>query len=207
MQIYNEAGKMPNSDSDFRSIFDAHQPRIKRYLTRMVGAEEAEDLTQEVFAKVSQALPSFEGKAQLSTWIYRIASNTAIDRLRSASFRKSKAFVPSDNLVAELQVSLKDEKNPTADKKLIEDEMNQCIRNFIANLPGSYRAVVTLSDLERFKNREIADILEVSLDTVKIRLHRARARLKKELEKGCHFYHTDDSDLACAPDQNTPKDE
>ncbi|MBW8003699.1 MAG: sigma-70 family RNA polymerase sigma factor [Planctomycetes bacterium] len=198
---------MPNSDSYFRDIFSAHQPRIHRYLKRMVGAEEAEDLTQEVFAKVSQALPSFEGKAQLSTWIYRIATNKAIDRLRSASFRKSKESVPADDVVAEFQVALKDEKNPTADKKLIEDEMNQCIRNYIANLPGSYRAVVTLSELEGFKNREIADILEISLDTVKIRLHRARARLKKEFERGCHFFHTEDSDLACAPDQKIPKPE
>jgi RNA polymerase sigma-70 factor (ECF subfamily) len=66
--------------------------------------------------------------------------------------------------------------------------MNDCIRGYIEKLPGDYRAVLALSEYEGLKNNEIADILGITLDTVKIRLHRARAKLKEELESNCELY-------------------
>src|SRR5574342_539452 len=78
---------MSGSGFELQEIYDAFQPRILRYLTRLVGQFEAEDLTQEVFVKAGQALGSFRGESQLSTWIYRIATNAALDRLRSRSFQ------------------------------------------------------------------------------------------------------------------------
>jgi RNA polymerase sigma-70 factor (ECF subfamily) len=75
--------------------------------------------------------------------------------------------------------------------------MGECIREFIDRLPSDYKTAILLSELEGFKNREIADILKVSLDTVKIRLHRARARIKKELDDGCTFYYSEQDILAC----------
>ena len=86
---------------------------------------------------------------------------------------------------------------PTVDQKLIRKEMGDCVREFVDRLPPDYRTVLILSELEGFKNREIADILEISLDNVKVRLHRARARLKKELDVGCSFYHSEQGNLAC----------
>jgi RNA polymerase sigma-70 factor (ECF subfamily) len=88
--------------------------------------------------------------------------------------------------------------------------MSECVREFIDKLPSDYKTVILLSELEGFKNREVADILQVSLDTVKIRLHRARAMLKKELNDGCTFYNSDQNILACDRKQsqilpNTPK--
>jgi RNA polymerase sigma-70 factor (ECF subfamily) len=67
---------------DFHSIHDAYRPRILRYLTRLAGAADAEDLTQQVLLKISQSLGQFRGDASLSTWIYRIATNAALDQLR-----------------------------------------------------------------------------------------------------------------------------
>jgi RNA polymerase sigma-70 factor (ECF subfamily) len=75
--------------------------------------------------------------------------------------------------------------------------MGECGREYIDKLPPDYRAVMVLSELEGFKNREIADILQVSLDTVKIRLHRARASLKKDLDDGCSFYRNEQDIFAC----------
>ena len=75
--------------------------------------------------------------------------------------------------------------------------MMACIRNVIKKLPEDYRTVIVLSELEELGNREIAEILQVSLDTVKIRLHRARAKLKKELENLCCFYHDERGVLSC----------
>ena len=73
--------------------------------------------------------------------------------------------------------------------------MNACIREFIERLPPNYKMVMVLSELEGFKNDEIAEILGLSLDTVKIRLHRAREKLRKELEAGCSFYRDECDEL------------
>ena len=75
--------------------------------------------------------------------------------------------------------------------------MNACIREFIERLPENYKTVVVLSELEGFKNGEIAAILGISLDAVKIRLHRAREKLRKTLQTGCSFYRNADDELAC----------
>lgn len=75
--------------------------------------------------------------------------------------------------------------------------MNECIRNFIENLPENYRSVVVLSKLDGLKNVEIGKILALTLTTVKIRLHHAKARLKKELETHCSFYRDERNQLAC----------
>ncbi len=74
---------------EFEKIHEAYRAKIFRYLTGLVGEQEAEDLTQDVFIKVGQALKTFRGEAQLSTWIYRIATNAAIDKTRSSSFRQT----------------------------------------------------------------------------------------------------------------------
>ncbi len=75
--------------------------------------------------------------------------------------------------------------------------MSECVREYIDKLPVDYKTVLILSEIEGFKNKEIADILQISLENVKIRLHRARAGLKKELNDGCDFYHNEQGTLAC----------
>ncbi|MFI5179273.1 MAG: sigma-70 family RNA polymerase sigma factor, partial [Vicinamibacterales bacterium] len=71
-----------SSVMDFPKLYAEFQPKIRRYVSRLIGANEAEDLTQDVFLKVSQALPAFRGEASVSTWVYRIATNSALDLLR-----------------------------------------------------------------------------------------------------------------------------
>lgn len=194
---------MSHNELEFQEIHDTFRPKIHRYLTRLVGEHEAEDLTQEVFVKVSQALKTFRGESQLSTWIYRIATNAALDRLRSPSFRQmvQKRLANDSIALAEIEPSDKDvwtgEETPSLETSLIRKEMNECIRNFIENLPTDYRTVVVLNELQELTNNEIAEILGLSLDVVKIRLHRARARLRKELETHCSFYRDERNELAC----------
>lgn len=191
---------MSDGELEFQKIHDMFRPKILRYLTRLVGRHEAEDLTQEVFVKVAQALKTFRGESQLSTWIYRIATNAAVDRLRSPSFQLTtpKSFLSdSTGEDEEHKDILTGEKPPSVEQQQIRKEMNECIRDFVENLPENYRTVVVLSELEQLKNDEIAEVLGVTLDTVKIRLHRARARLKKELETHCSFYRDERNQLAC----------
>ena len=185
-------------DPDFKRIYEEFQPKIVHYLRRLLGNHDAEDIAQEVFAKVSRGLGGFKGQSKLSTWIYRIATNTAIDKLRSAPFKRSGENI---SLIGEKTVEDRidsiGDTDPPLDRKVIRKEMSQCVREYIDRLSPEHRTVLVLSELEAFKNREIADILEISLDNVKVRLHRARACLKKELDNGCEFYHNEEGILAC----------
>ena len=75
--------------------------------------------------------------------------------------------------------------------------MRECINEYIDSLPPDYRTVIVLRELEGLANQEIAEILDISLDSVKIRLHRGRAKLKAVLKEACDFYYTDQNTLAC----------
>lgn len=185
---------MSEETRDFQKIYETYFPRIAAYLRRLVGEHEAEDLAQEVFVKVSRALDSFRGDSRLATWIYQIATNTAKDHLRKPSHDQN---VSVANGSAESDEEIVDDAAPVTDTVLIRKEMNECIRETIDSLPANHRTVLVLSDLEELTNTEIAEVLDMSLENVKIRLHRARARLKKELGQKCQFYRDERNELAC----------
>ena len=187
-----------SSEVDFSQIYEEFHPKILHYLSRLTNPHEAEDIAQEVFEKVNRSLKSFKGESKLSTWLYRIATNTAIDRMRSPSFRRLSEYTTLDEDTGTEDRNVWSGHTKThIDQTVIRKEMSECVREFIDRLPSDYKTVILLSELEGFKNKEIADILQVSLDTVKIRLHRARARLKKELDDGCTFYYSEQDILAC----------
>lgn len=186
---------------DFQEVYKEYYPKILHYLTRLAGPQESEDIAQEVFGKISRSLEGFRGEAKLSTWIYRIATNTAMDRLKSSSYKRSPAGPLAPMQVEMLEVvkgaDLASGKPKSPDQQLIRDEMSECVREFVDRLPPDYRSIIILNELKGFSNKEIADILQISLDAAKIRLHRARGRLKKDLESGCDFYHDERSELLC----------
>lgn len=177
---------------DFQRVYDEFQPRIRRYLARLAGPGEADDLTQETFARVNQTLAGFRGEAALSTWIYRIATNVALDRARTPGFRlQARAAEP--DAVAELGTA------PAVEQDIARREMSECVRGYVDQLPPDYRMVVVLSELEELPDRKIAEVLGVSLEAAKIRLHRARARLRQMLEQGCDFARDERNELICEP--------
>ncbi|MCQ3928916.1 MAG: RNA polymerase subunit sigma-24 [Chloroflexi bacterium] len=187
---------MDHDPRDFQQIYDEFHPKILRYMTRLAGEVEAEDLTQEVFVKVNRGLEEFRGESQLSTWIYRIATNTAIDRLRSRTDNPIALVELSDDLTeSEDQEMWTGEKALSVEQQLVRQQMNDCIRNLIHQLPEDYQTVLILSELEGIKNQAIADILGISLETVKIRLHRARAKLRHELEAHCEAYWVEENEF------------
>lgn len=179
--------------AEFQRIHDTFRPRVLRYLTRLVGERDAEDVAQTVMLRVSSGLPGFRNDSSLSTWIYRIATNVAMDRLRSTVREQALDGDPDPD---ESEAPL-DARTPSVEAIAIRTEMSACIREFIDHLPERYKMVMVLSEMEGFKNAEIAAILGVSLDTVKIRLHRARERLRDDLREGCSFYRDESTGLAC----------
>lgn len=132
----------------FQEIYDNFHPRVKSYLTRLMGSQEAEDLTQEVFIKMGQALPSFRGESKLSTWIYRIATNAATDRMRSPAFQLRKRAMYEPDVFLNRPVI----KIPSIEQQIIRNEMNNCIRSIVEDLPENYSIVIMLSEFEGFKN-------------------------------------------------------
>jgi RNA polymerase sigma-70 factor (ECF subfamily) len=189
---------MDDLELKFQKIYDEYHARIHGYLRRMVGDGHAEDLTQDVFVKIGQALENFRGESKLSTWIYRIATNAALDHLRSSPSGGGGKLNVEDisDLEADKNVWTGEKEKPT-DQKMIRREMNACIRQVIETLPESYKLVIVLSDLEGLRDHEIAEITGSSLQATKIRIHRARVRLKSELEKTCVFYRDDGNEFAC----------
>ncbi len=180
------------------SVWCNIRDRILRYLKRIANPDDAEDLSQEVFDKINKGLNKFQGRSSLSTWIYRIATNTAIDKSRFAAYKYEMVHHSFEDGTS--HESSGDPVVPASlvtDQLVIRKEMSDCINEFVDTLPPDYRTVIVLSDLEGFVNKEIAEILGISLDNVKIRLHRARAKLKKALQEGCDFYYTDGNTLAC----------
>jgi RNA polymerase sigma-70 factor (ECF subfamily) len=193
-------------ERSFSDIYGEFYPKVLGYLKRIVGDDEAEDVAQVTFEKVNSNLSTFKGESKLSTWIFRIATNTALDRLKSPSYKRTTSgpLAPVQLQVVE-NIAMTSHKAASPDRKVIRDEMSDCIREFVDRLPPDYRTIITLNELEGFTNKEIAEILQVSLDTAKIRLHRARAKLKESLESGCDFYLDESTELAC--DRKQPKDQ
>lgn len=179
---------MDGAAVDFQAVHAAFRARIQRYLTRLVGEFEAEDLTQEVFVRVNRSLGSFRGEAGLSTWVYRIATNAALDRLRSPAFKQIAADELPD--LSDLDAGLEqdifaEEAAPSLEELLFLKQRYECYCDFIDGLPVNYRVIVALSELEDLAVSEIADILGLSVEVVKIRLHRGRKKLIEALRAHC----------------------
>jgi len=163
---------------------------LLRYLQRYVGERAvAEDLLQETLIRISGGLQGFAGRASLKTWAFSIATRVAADHFRRPSTRAR--IVDIDESV-ELPAE-----DRAADQRLVIDEMNACVRQVIDSLPEDYRAVLVLHDLEGMTAAQTAVICACSVPTAKIRLHRARLRLKEALQQECRFYRDGENVLRC----------
>jgi RNA polymerase sigma-70 factor (ECF subfamily) len=182
----------------FKSVYDANYRRVLQLLTRMVGPEEAADLAQTVFAKVAQALPNFRGDAELSTWLYRIALHVASDWLRSRPAHERRVTVrlpeDEDGKPSVLGAAVDDQHSP--EDELARKQFADCIRAEIGKLPESHRSVLVLGELGGLSDDEVAATLGISRVNAKVRLHRARAQLRKQIQARCDFYQ---QELSCKP--------
>lgn len=183
--------------SDFESLVRDTRAQLVRFLARMVGDANAEDVAQATLSKAAAALPSFRGEASPRTWLFRIAANTARDWVRS-----HRRFEVAEEVDEELQPA-DSSADASQERRLLREEMSRCVGELFARLPEKDQTVLALSDCEELSDREIASILEVTEGAAKIRLHRARAKLRQELAGGCSFYRDDENVLCC--DRKQPR--
>lgn len=160
----------------FARIVRAHEDMVFDLAFRLLGDEaEAEDLAQEVFAAVYRSLSSFKGESRLSTWMFRIVKNHALNRLKYLDRRDRGRQVALDDVsegVLELPGGPK-----LPDRILQEAQERQLMEDALEALDEEHRLLVVLRDIEGLSYEEIAAVTEQPEGTVKSRLHRARAQL------------------------------
>ena len=153
----------------FEQLYRRHVRRIHGVIWRLVGGVEAraEELTQDAFVKAWQALPAFRGDSAFSTWMHRLAVNTALMDIRS---RAGAEALETDDAVLEFHSA------PATRRDLGMD-----LEKVVAKLPPRARAVLVLHDVEGWKHEEIAAELGMAVGSSKAQLHRARSLLRRQL--------------------------
>ena len=162
----------------FEKLVERHEDKVYGLALRMMGNEaDAEDVLQDTFLSAYKGLKNFKEKAAFSTWLYRLATNAALMKLRKKKGDKS---IPLDEQMAEFVPNPEIRDWSAAPDSILEGkELKEIMEQAIQSLPDMYRAVFLLKDVERLKNDEIASILNISVPAVKSRLHRARLHLRK----------------------------
>lgn len=174
-----------------------YRPQIRRHLRAMVhDPEAAEDLTQETYSRALARLDSLRDPKAGLAWLYRIATNVALDRLR----RKTPRTVPFDDVaIGQVEVAAAQERPGISliEEALEHSEMSECIQDYLLALPDDYRVAILLHDVNALTNPEVADLVGCSLPTAKIRVHRAHERLREALQGACEFHVDDRGVLVC----------
>jgi RNA polymerase sigma-70 factor (ECF subfamily) len=169
--------------AEFARLVEMHSPLVYRLALRMMGdPQDAEDVLQETFLKAHRHLGGFDGRARLSTWLYRIAANEALMTLRRRkpeplSIEQSVA-IDGEELPEPVQIV---DWTRLPEAELTSAEAAQVLNQAIEALPDSLRMVFLLREMEGLSTLEAAEVLNLSEAAVKTRLSRARLRLRELL--------------------------
>jgi RNA polymerase sigma-70 factor (ECF subfamily) len=173
-------------ESAFEQLVRSSSGRLLAAARRLLRNEEdARDAVQSAFIRAYQSLSRFREESRISTWLHRILVNEALMRLRSKAARENEsiddlmpAFVADGHQTRETV-----DWSEAADEALERAETAELIRRRIDQLPDLYRTVLVMRDIEEMSNAEVAEILGLSTNVVKVRLHRARQALRTLLER------------------------
>lgn len=168
-------GEKRSRDQQIELLMDRYGEEIKRLVyTYVKDHAAAEDVTQEIFITVYLKLDSFAGKSSVKTWIYSIAINKCKDYLKSWHVRR---MTVQENIKELLKSTRRD-----PHIEMIDKQDSERIVDHVLKLAISYREVILLYYYKQLSIKEVSDILGISESTVKVRLHRAREKLRKPLE-------------------------
>ena len=154
--------------SAFERLYRTHVARIHSLTRRMLGSHEADEVTQDIFVRTWQKLGQFRGDSQFSTWLHRLAVNVVIERRRSFAIQRER--MSDDPLALDMVTVAPARADLTVDFEAA-----------IERLPPGAREIFVLHDVEGYKHREIAAMLDITSGTSKRQLHRARMLLRKHL--------------------------
>ena len=165
-----------------RRFAEKYQARLLALARRLLGNhEDALDALQEILIHVDQSLPKFKGESSLYTWAFRLATNVCLNYKRRLG--RTNSYAPLDEASRDailLPVARPDDNPDTSCRSRFRQHL---VEQALQKLPETQRAVLVLCDLEDMTASEIAELLQINVNVVKSRLHRARAKLKRMVEK------------------------
>jgi RNA polymerase sigma-70 factor, ECF subfamily len=192
---------------DLARIYDAYHGKVVAYAARFLGRDEADDVAQEVFVKIGRSLGTLADASKLTPWIYAITRNAVRDTARKRSSRPDRhpASARGEEAEGGSAISrISDTRSRSPEEAVARKEMIGCYLDYVRELPATHYEVYVLSEFAGLSNEDIARRLSLSLGAVKIRLHRARARLHEELRRDCQCYHNERGELMGEPKRRSP---
>lgn len=167
-------------DADaFALLFETYSDKIYRLSVGLLENEaEAEGVVQDTFLRFFERLDQFEGRSKISTWLYRVAYNASVDQLRRHKPHLSMEFVDNDDLPLPAVFA---DWSQWPERLLSEAEVTAELDKAISALPEKYRAIFILREIEGLSTQETAQVTDLSISAVKVRLHRARLILRERL--------------------------
>jgi RNA polymerase sigma-70 factor, ECF subfamily len=177
---------------EFWEIYDQYYAKVRKFILTLVRDDwVADDLIQETFLRILQNIENLRDPSKLSSWIFRIAYNLCQDHFRQRKISRRKEETGGEEM--------EDLKEALIQKELEQRQMGECVQNQINLLPEPLRAVLLLFDIVELSHQEIADTLGITIENVKVRLHRARRKLKAILVEKCAFEKDERNVLVCLP--------
>jgi RNA polymerase sigma-70 factor (ECF subfamily) len=178
---------------DFWELYDRHYSRVRAYAKSMLrDAAAADDVVQETFIRAQANVEGLREPAKVLGWLLRITHNLCIDVLRARQAARidgeaDPELAPAARVEASVQSDLE------------RAEMSACVRDKVEQLPETDRWAILLYDIAGLSHAEIASVLDIEVGAVKVRLHRARTKLRTLLEDACAFDHDERNVLVCEP--------
>jgi RNA polymerase sigma-70 factor (ECF subfamily) len=176
-----------------------YRPQVQRHILAMVrDAALADELTQDTYARALQRVDQLRDPQASLAWLYRIATTVSLDRLR----QRRPTTIPLDrtDVSAAAEQAAARERPPSQIETALErSDMSECVQSYLGTLPDDYRVAILLHDVYGIGNPEISRLLGCTLATTKIRVHRARNRLRETLASACAFEVDERGVLVCDP--------
>jgi RNA polymerase sigma-70 factor (ECF subfamily) len=186
--------ELPGNTRSYEVLVQRHMNRVYNIIFRIISdREEAEDLCQEVFLKVYHSLKKFEQQASFSSWLYRIATNCALDALDKKKRRPGTLSLTFQNKTQ----TFDNEENPLhnqpsklagPEESAIQAELRECINRVLRRLDREQAHLLVLRDFDDQSYDEIARLLDIGLSAVKMRIHRARLAFQELFGRFCGHY-------------------
>ena len=165
----------------FEALVVKYQRRIARHVARFIkSADDVEDVVQDVFVRAYRGLASFRGDSQFYSWLYRIASNAALNHLRQASDDVLLGDHAPDERISEFAPGVSDAAQP--DRTLMAEQIADAVQRALAKLQPQLAEALMLFEVEKKSYAEIAEMLQIPIGTVRTRIFRAREFIARRLE-------------------------
>lgn len=178
---------------DFWEIYDRYYARVRGYAASVLRDETAsDDVVQETFLRAQFHLESISEPDKMAAWLFRVAHNLCMDQLRARQASRI-------DLAADVETARAARVDACVQAELERGEMSACVREQVERLPETDRSIILLCDIGGLSQEEIAHVLGIEVGAVKVRLHRARKKLRAILESACSFGRDGRNVLVCEP--------